>query len=120
MTNRFNWSIISAHAGAGTDKTAQTLHCTGGHLGYNRTREILTHRYYWKGMCEHIREFISRCDCCQRKKLLKIQKTRAQLKNVPVPKKIFGQIAIDLINAIVQSTGILVCPRCSMLLHKMD
>ena len=47
-------------------------------------------------MCEHIREFISRCDHCQRKKLLKIQKTRAQLKNVPVPKKIFGQIAIDL------------------------
>ena len=53
-------------------------------------------RYYWKGMCEHIREFISRCDHCQRKKLLKIQKTRAQLKNVPVPKKIFRQIAIDL------------------------
>ena len=89
-------SIISAHAGAGTDKTAQTSHCTGGHFGYNRTREILTRRYYWKGMCEHIREFISRCDHCQKKKLLKIQKTRAQLKNVPVPKKIFGQIAIDL------------------------
>ena len=46
-------------------------------------------------MCEHIREFISRCDRCQRIKLLKIQKTRAQLKNVPVPKKIFRQIAID-------------------------
>ena len=37
-------SIISAHAGAGTDKTAQTSHCTGGHFGYSRTREILTHR----------------------------------------------------------------------------
>ena len=61
-------SIISAHAGAGTDKTAQTSHCTGGHFWYNRTREILTCRYYWKGMCEHIREFISRCDRCQRKK----------------------------------------------------
>ena len=30
-------SIISAHAGAGTDKTAQTSHYTGGHFGCNRT-----------------------------------------------------------------------------------
>ena len=48
-------------------------------------------------MCEEIRDFISRCNRCQRKKLLKIQKTHTQLRNVPVPKKIFGQIAIDLL-----------------------
>ena len=89
--------IIGAHAGSGTDDTCKTSHSTGGHFGYNRTRELLTRRYYWKGMCEEIRDFISRCDRCQRKKLLKIQKARAQLRNVPVPKKIFGQIAIDLL-----------------------
>ena len=89
--------IIGTHAGSGTDDTCKTSHSTGGHFGYNRTRELLTRHYYWKGMCEEIRDFISRCDCCQRKKLLKIQKARAQLCNVPVPKKIFGQIAIDLL-----------------------
>ena len=48
-------------------------------------------------MCKEIRDFISRCDHCQWKKLLKIQKTRAQLCNIPIPKKVFGQIAIDLL-----------------------
>ena len=55
-------SIISAHTGAGFDATCKSSHTTGGHVGYNRTCELLTGRYYWKGMCEEIRDIISRCD----------------------------------------------------------
>ena len=43
-----------------------------------------------------VEHYIQRCDRCQRRKSISIQKARAKLKSVPVPKKVWYQISIDL------------------------
>ena len=72
------------------------LDATGGHFGMSRTQEIITREYYWRGVTKDVEYYVQRCDRCQRQKSISIQKTRAKLKSVPVPKKVWYQISIDL------------------------
>ena len=85
--------IIGSHAGLGSTPQAR---CTGGHFGMTRTREIITREYYWRGVTKDVEYYIQRCDRCQCRKSISIQKTRAKLRSVPVPKKVWYQISIDL------------------------
>src|SRR5687767_9285526 len=42
-------------------------HETGGHLGTEAVYGKIVERFYWKGMYNSIREYIKRCDTCQRR-----------------------------------------------------
>ncbi|MDW0205856.1 MAG: integrase zinc binding domain-containing protein [Nitrososphaeraceae archaeon] len=42
-------------------------HETGGHLGSEAVYGKIAKRFYWKGMYNDIREYIKRCDTCQRR-----------------------------------------------------
>ena len=85
--------IIGSHAGLGATPQAR---CTGSHFGMTCTREIITREYYWRGVTKDVEYYIQRCDRCQHRKSISIQKARAKLKSVPVPKKVWYQISIDL------------------------
>ena len=37
-----------------------------GHPGYKKTLDLLQHNYYWPGMATTVKEYIARCDTCQR------------------------------------------------------
>ena len=37
-----------------------------GHPGYEKTLDLLQHNYYWPGMATTVKEYITRCDTCQR------------------------------------------------------
>ena len=37
-----------------------------GHPGYEKMLELLQHNYYWPGMATTVKEYITRCDTCQR------------------------------------------------------
>ena len=39
-----------------------------GHQGRRRTQAMITSRYYWPGMCEHISRWIRSCSACARRK----------------------------------------------------
>ena len=85
--------IVGSHAGLGSSAYAR---CTGGHFEMSRTWEIITQEYYWRGVMKDVEYYVQRCDRCQRRKSISIQKTHAKLKSVPVRKKVWYQISIDL------------------------
>ena len=37
-----------------------------GHLGYEKTLDLLQHNYYWSGMATTVKEYVTRCNTCQR------------------------------------------------------
>ena len=37
-----------------------------GHPGYEKTLDLLQHNYYWPGMATIVKEYVTRCDTCQR------------------------------------------------------
>ena len=44
-------------------------HNESGHFGINRTCRRLSLHYYWPGMLKHIKNFVNKCDGCQRVKV---------------------------------------------------
>ena len=40
----------------------------GGHLGRNRTLAWLAHRFYWSGMSDDVKEWLSQCVVCVKRK----------------------------------------------------
>ena len=37
-----------------------------GHPGYEKMLDLLQHNYYWPGMATTVKEYVARCDTCQR------------------------------------------------------
>ena len=37
-----------------------------GHPGYKKMLDLLQHNYYWSGMATTVKEYVTRCDTCQR------------------------------------------------------
>ena len=37
-----------------------------GHPGYEKTLDLLQHNYYWPRMATTVKEYVTRCDICQR------------------------------------------------------
>ena len=37
-----------------------------GHPGYEKTLDLLQHNYYWPGMATTVKEYVTRCNTCQR------------------------------------------------------
>ena len=42
---------------------------TSGHYGIERTREVLSRKYFWPGLPQDVRSYIHDCDVCQRNKV---------------------------------------------------
>ena len=40
-----------------------------GHFGTRRTMELVRRKFYWKGLGENVRDYVSSCTTCQRTKL---------------------------------------------------
>ena len=59
-------------------------------------RDIITGEYYWRDVTKDVEYYIQHCDRCQQRKSISIQKAHAKLKSVPVLKKVWHQISIDL------------------------
>ena len=68
----------------------------GGHCGINRSRKILTARCFWEGMSEDVVDYISKCDRCQKSRINKLQKGSKDLHPIPVPRKVWSQVGIDI------------------------
>ena len=69
---------------------------SGGHCGINRSRKILTACCFWEGMCENIKDYVSKCDRCQKSRINKLQKGSEDLHPIPIPIKVFSQVGIDI------------------------
>ena len=78
------------------------LHVNMGHLGYNRTTELIKSRFYWPQMDEEIQHFVTKiCSCVKRKKPNVLKK--APMKSITA-KEPFQTIGMDFLH-LDQSTG---------------
>ena len=69
---------------------------TAGHLGKDKTIELVKRRFYWRGMDEDIIKYVTTCDACQRNK----PSTQAQMgpmQPLPIPTRPWQQVSMDLI-----------------------
>jgi len=67
------------------------IHVLGGHLGRDKTIKKICSRFFWKNMCDDIKEYIRQCDRCQRMNC-KLQKSNAELHPVPIHPVVWNQI----------------------------
>lgn len=67
----------------------------GGHFGVRKTLLKIKQRFIWKNMFKMVKEFVSKCDLCQRNKLVK--HTKEPLKITDTPSQSFSTLVIDTV-----------------------
>ena len=73
-----------------------------GHLGKDKTIELVKRRFYWSGMDADITQYVTSCDACQRNKPSQ-QMKMGPLKPLPVPSRPWQQFSMDLITQLPRS-----------------
>lgn len=64
------------------------------HGGQNKTLRLLQRDYYWSGMNQDVRRYVNNCAECGRNKT-KHDKTPGLLHPLPVPNRVWEQVAVD-------------------------
>ncbi|UYV74943.1 hypothetical protein LAZ67_12001873 [Cordylochernes scorpioides] len=69
---------------------------TAGHLGFARTYDKVKKRFYWPGLYRTVRQYVSHCRECQRRKKLP-RRLAGQLVSIPPVEKPFYKVGVDLL-----------------------
>lgn len=87
-------------------KLIQLIHnsAEGGHSGVTVTTQKLCSLFYWKGLKRNVREFIRKCDTCQRNKSETVA-SPGLLQPLPIPNRIWEEISMDFIDGLPPSRG---------------
>lgn len=75
---------------------------TSGHLGKDKTLELVKRRFYWPRMDEDIVQYVRSCDACQRNKPSHQAKI-GLLQPLPIPERPWQQVSLDLITQLPRS-----------------
>lgn len=68
------------------------MYFIGGHLGRDKTIKEIEARFYWKEMNGDIREYVRRCDKCQRTNA-KLPKSNSTLHPIRVEPAVWHQVS---------------------------
>ena len=71
-------------------------HVTAGHLGMDKTMELVSRHYYWRGIAQTVQRYIKSCKPCQRNKSGN-QKPAGLLQPLPIPTRNWEHVSLDLI-----------------------
>jgi hypothetical protein len=90
----------------------KTLHSTllkeyhdgtcGAHLGINKTYEKIKNKYYWETMYSDIKNYISSCDKCERRKT-KLMYHSLPIGSIPFPSHPFECLGIDILGPLPET-----------------
>ncbi|UYV82532.1 hypothetical protein LAZ67_21002703, partial [Cordylochernes scorpioides] len=69
---------------------------TAGHSGFARTYDKVKKRFYWPGLYRTVRQYVSHCRECQRRKKLP-RRPAGQLVSIPPVEKPFYKVGVDLL-----------------------
>ena len=75
-----------------------------GHPGYEKTIELLQHNYWWPRMATLVKDYVARCDTCQRFKGSN-QAPAGLLQPLPIPNAPWEHISADFITDLPLSHG---------------
>ena len=84
---------------------------SAGHLGQEKTLELVTRNFHWPGMRRMVNEYVRTCDTCARNKTPR-HKPHGQLHPLPIPRAPWSSVSMDFIVELPRSGGcnaILVC-----------
>ena len=87
---------------------------TAGHLGQEKTLELLTRSYYWPRMRQFVNEYVNTCETCVRNKVPR-QAPFGNLQPLPIPVGPWQSVSMDFIVELPPSDGynaIFVCVDC--------
>lgn len=76
----------------------------GGHLGQDKTLEVVRRSFYWPGMDTFVRRYVKSCDVCQRIKPSTHQ-PYGLLQPLPAPGRPWQSISMDFITCLPPSNG---------------
>ena len=82
-----------------------------GHLGQEKTLELVTRNFHWPGIRKMVNEYVNTCDTCARNKAPR-HKPHGQLHPLPIPPGPWSSVSMDFIVELPRSGGcnaILVC-----------
>jgi transposase InsO family protein len=68
----------------------------GNHLGRDKTVALMRTLYYWKGMCDDVKEYLRRCEPCQMNNKKTVTAV-PEMTPVDIKPKPFQKVGIDLI-----------------------
>ena len=71
-------------------------HVTAGHLGMDKTTELVSRHYYWRGIAQTVQRYVKSCLLCQRMKASN-QKPAGLLQPLPIPDSNWQHVSLDLI-----------------------
>jgi hypothetical protein len=75
---------------------------TTGHAGFTKTYDKVKRSFFWDGMKQQIRNFVVKCDVCQRNKGETV-KSSGTIPLLPIPPTIWKDISMDFITDLPKS-----------------
>ena len=79
-------------------------HPLSGHLGQNKTLELVRREYVWPGMRAFVKDYCNSCTTCKRTKTPR-HKPYGLLKQLPIPSRPWDSISMDFIEHLPPSLG---------------
>jgi len=74
----------------------------GGHQGMVRTYQIISQQYYWKGMRRQIKEYIRKCQTCQKNKTSN-RTSKEPMVIITTANRAFEKIFLDIVGPLPRS-----------------
>jgi RNase H-like domain found in reverse transcriptase/Integrase zinc binding domain/Reverse transcriptase (RNA-dependent DNA polymerase)/Chromo (CHRromatin Organisation MOdifier) domain len=66
-----------------------------GHMGIDKTLELVKRDYFWPGQERDVKEYVSTCEACQRNKASTTQPS-GKLQPLPIPEQKWSTVTMDL------------------------
>ncbi|SJL06708.1 uncharacterized protein ARMOST_10050 [Armillaria ostoyae] len=79
-------------------------HITAGHLGIEKTKELVLHDYWWPKLKRDVEAYVQGCETCARTKA-STQARRAPLHPNEIPSEPWTHISVDMITGLVPCKG---------------
>ena len=76
-----------------------------GHMGGNRTSELMRRKFHWEGMDTAIQEYVRTCSTCQGSRKPR-HKPYGKLQSLPLPDRPFQEITVDFITGLPSAEGL--------------
>lgn len=77
---------------------------SGGHLGIEKTLKAAASRFYWKRMSKSVKDYITSCDSCQKRKS-EGKKRQGLLQPLPIPNDTWREVSMDFITKLPSSAA---------------
>ena len=93
-----------------------------GHGGQWKMVELVTRNYWWPEVTKEVKQYVERCDQCQRMKN-RAEMPAGKLRSNQIPERSWQHILVDFITKLPMSKGhnsiLVVCDRFSKMSHFM-